>query len=193
MTVITTTHPERAFPPMKGHGGEALHVTPDEKGREWKAVEGGGGGARPLPVFSDSSLAFTFGTDFVQVDGHSLEITTTGRPVLLALVPDNNEDTFEALVSMNFGAGTGAYSLKLFFMLGVGSPPPTYLTAFRNAQNYNASGPQNFGAVPPGAYQTVWTPAAGTYRVSTWVLCTAPGGSTPTGFVHNCRLMAWEM
>jgi hypothetical protein len=134
-----------------------------------RSTSGGATATEGHVAYSDSSGNFsTASGTFVDVTNLSVSLVTTGRPVRVALVPDQSaNDSFCAVNAQQY--------LKFFRdavevgYIGVGAGGATY----------------NF---PAGSFEALDTPVAGTYTYKAQVRCTAG-----TFNVRYCRLIAYEL
>lgn len=132
-------------------------------------------------AISASSGPFdTTSATYVAVTNLSVTITTTGRPVMVMLVPD------PALVNTSsIGIIRSGSSAQGSFQISRGGSPIAQV----DLSNDNGSGSIASNRIPPGAMRTLDVIAAGTYTYTVEALA----GSGSTAQVRHCDLVAYEL
>ena len=124
-------------------------------------------------ISSSSGLFSTEATSFTNVTNLSVNLTTSGRPVMVLLQPDGTSNTA--------------------FLVGPISGGPMFIQILRGATVVFSSGVGYFGnsteSVPPSSIQFLDTPSAGTYTYTVQVY--SEGGQTI--FVQYTVLVAYEL
>lgn len=129
---------------------------------------------------STSSGSFTTtSTSFTAVTNLSVTITTTGRPVIIQLIPDGNTST-GSYVRYDFGSGT--------------NPGAMQFLRDASAINQFEVGMQTASVLTylsPSSYMFFEVPGAGTYTYTVQVRVTSGGSGTFD--VVNAKLLAYEI
>jgi hypothetical protein len=190
-----------AVPSVTGNSGKWLTnngsapswglMPPDQTGNAAKYLRTDGSSATGAlswtasnnPAASSSSAGFvTSSTTYVDVTNLSVAITTTGRPVLVALVPAASSGG--AAVGLN--GGTTYDDGTVAFTADGGS---TYFAEFHFSMKPGGGTQSLYGT---GCCIAWWIPAAGTYTVKCRAKNNGSGGSPDTR-VLNCSLKLVEV
>lgn len=119
------------------------------------------------------------------VSGTSVTITTTGRPVMVSLVPDPASAGVSYLeAAANNGAGTPA-NFTIQFFRGV--------TNLSGGRLMSEGGTDVSVRVPPSSFMVMDFPTAGTYTYTWTATFTGVGPATDAGIVEAVCLMAYEI
>lgn len=132
-----------------------------------------------LQTSTSSGLFSTASTSFTAVTNLTITITTTGRPVMITLMPDGDTST-GSYIRYDFGSGTNPGAMKFF--------------RDASAINQYEVGMQTASVttfLSPSSYNYIDTPTAGTYTYTVQVRATAAGSGTFD--VVNTVLMAYEL
>lgn len=129
-------------------------------------------------ISSSSSSFSTSSTSYVDVTNLSVSITTTGRPVMIALVPDSIDAARVAI-----SAATGTADGQIAFDRG-----GTNISVF-NINAVDAAGSTSQISIPASACKYVDTPSSGTYTYK----CRAKLDTGDFVLVYNCKLIAYEL
>jgi hypothetical protein len=129
-------------------------------------------------IGADNTVSFsTTSTSYVDVTNLTVSFTSTGKPVMITMIPDGTTSMVQvsrvgnALATATFKVLRGATSLNEI-----------------NCGNGDSSAVQI--QLPPGSFQWVDTPAAGTYTYKIQGLTNS--GST-TLLVMNCKIFVREL
>lgn len=131
-------------------------------------------------VSSSCGDFFTTSTSFVDVTNLSVSITTTGRPVMIMIIPDGAGVSY---FGISRGASAGDASFKL--LRGATTVGIPYLFYDSNGATTGA-----IVQLPPGALNTVDIPSAGTY---TYKLQAKSSVASVTSEVFGCKLLVYEL
>lgn len=140
----------------------------------------GAQGLRNYAISSSSSGVF-LSTSFIFVDvtNLSVEITTTGRPVMITLLPTTENVTLGSIISSEATGGTLARSVLSLVRDS---------TAVGYASIESASGANSLTGVPPSSVFFFDVPAAGTYTYK----IQGKSDTNDTLRVFYCKLLAME-
>ena len=134
--------------------------------------------ANIVTSLSSGSFVVTGGV-FVDVTNLSVTITTSGRPVLLALIGDGT--AVSSYVGVTSGSSTVAQGYWQFLRGVTVITSGTFFTGVTAASSEMA--------IPPGAFTHIDTPVAGTY---TYVMQVEPTTGAMTIEVEKIKLVAYE-
>jgi hypothetical protein len=132
-------------------------------------------------VSSSSGNFNTTAGSFVDVTNLSISITTTGRPVVVLLMPDGNGSSNSASLTVSSGASGGISAL---FRIMRGSTEIARTTVFIQGTAVSSN---LQSSVPPGALTVIDPVAAGTYTYKVQAL------SSFLGAVNYCVISAYEL
>ena len=134
---------------------------------------------------SSSTGAFTgtSGTPGETITNATVTLTTTGRPVVIMLVPDGSGNS----ASVRLRSTSGAGSINLWVAVS-GSATDT-IGLISLSTGTTAASP-DWAMWPPSALSTVYVPAAGTYTFTAKIQL---NGSVTTYAAIYCKLIAWEL
>lgn len=131
---------------------------------------------------SSSANFTTSNTSYVDVTNLTVTITTTGRPVLIAVIPDGSSN--EGYAGAVMGGGPGAFDALFKILEG-----STTIAAC----NIVGSTTNTIAGVPVSSFQTIRIVSAGTYtyKVQAAVGPTAAAGQLAA--VRFAKLIAYEL
>lgn len=131
---------------------------------------------------SSSSTFTTSSTTFTDVTNLTVTITTTGRPVMLGIVPDGSTVNFSEMKSVE--AATGTAQLDVAFLEAT-----NVIGLWRIAVTNTANAPT--ASAPVSSFNMIYPVAAGTYTFKVQVKVGAFGSETAS--VSYCKLFAYEL
>jgi len=130
---------------------------------------------------SSSGIFITTSSTYVDVTNLSISITTTGRPVVITLIPDGTSSSAYVTISDNGGSN---YDCNLKIVRDA-----TDISVHRiGIQSGRDQVP-----IPPGAIYMIDTPSAGTYTYKVQAVSNAFTPPNPDSQVINCILIAYEL
>lgn len=124
---------------------------------------------------SASATQFTTSTSFTAVTNLTGSLTTTGRPVVITLAPDDGGTTGFIGASSSSASASANFQIKRGSSVIAVTQVDSITTAIR---------------VPPGSFFAIDNPSAGTYTYSVEFKGTASGDSA---LVQGCKLVAYEI
>jgi hypothetical protein len=176
---------------MVPDGGIGAAQLADDSVTTPKLADGGVTRPKLAPVGQQTSAnatgtISTTSTAYVSAGGGSLTVTltTTGRPVVVGLQPDGSG--FSAGVSIYAAAGALSAGYVAFSSDG----GATYFAEANVTTQGDGGGGGSSVVVPPGAFSTLWAPAAGTYTVTVYVKVSV---ATATLGLSRVKLFAYEL
>jgi hypothetical protein len=113
----------------------------------------------------------------------NVTITTTGRPIVIMLVPDDSGNTS----SVRFRNTTESASLNLWFAI---TGDATATISLISLSTGAVAGPSGWAMWSPSCMSTVYAPAAGTYTITTKIQLNGTGTAYA---VLYAKLLAYEI
>lgn len=145
-------------------------------------------GKRGVAISDSSGSASRTAQTFADVTNLSVTITTSGRPVLIMLIPDGDVVNGSQVMFTESGAGESA-DVAHFKILR----DATEIVLTKLSSNTFGSGATTVTvAIPPAAISAIDTPAAGTY-VYKLQYKVEDGDASEQVNVFRCRLAAFEL
>lgn len=133
---------------------------------------------------SGSGTATYSGTTFTDVTGCSISITTTGRPVYLALV------TIQTVAQPCLVVTTSTSVSTLGAAIAIHRSGTGIITSMAQSFVFSAASVNNSFSILPGSIAYIDTPAAGTY---TYKIQANTSLSTVSLFFNGVKLIAYEL